>query len=259
MRTCAAPPVEAAFDPVLDPVLDPAFAAQVGAASDGADRANARRLSDALGQPHDLLRLRRLPSYDGEPDWVRAAFARAPFAVVRRALAAPGLIAVGVRGNGRAQRYGTWAKAGDIEAVIAPEDLVAASFQLDIERRALPAFVMLASVRDQAESLHAFSWGPTGSAGFELATGTPTVTATSDLDLLIRAAQRLSRERSAQLLIELESFAQRAGIRVDVQLETPSGGIALAEWAAGKARVMARHAQGPQLVSDPWAVATEQV
>ena len=254
MRTCAAPPV----DPAFDAAFDPALAAQVGAASDGADCANARRLSDARWQPHDLLRLRRLPSYDGEPDWVRAAFARAPFAVVRRASAAPGFVAVGMRGNGRAQRYGTWAEAGDIEAVIAPEDLLAASFQLHIERRALTAFVMLAGVRDEAKSLRTFSWGPTGSAGFELATGTPTVTATSDLDLLIRVAQKLSRERSAQLLIELESFAQRAGIRVDVQLETPSGGIALAEWGAGRARVMARHAQGPRLVSDPWAVLPPQ-
>jgi phosphoribosyl-dephospho-CoA transferase len=246
MRTCAAPP------------FDAAFAAQVGAASAGADGATAERLSDTRWRPHDLLRLRSLPSYDGEPDWVRLAFAHSPFAVIRRALAAPGFIAVGMRGDGRAQRYGTWAEAGDIEAVIAPEDLLAASFQLDVERRALPAFAMLASVRDEAQSLHAFSWGPTGSAGFELATGTPTVTATSDLDLLIRVPQKLSRERAAQLMIELESFAERARIRVDVQLETPSGGVALAEWAVGKTRVMVRHAQGPQLVSDPWAVSPPQ-
>jgi phosphoribosyl-dephospho-CoA transferase len=206
--------------------------------------------------PHDLLRLRRLPSYDGEPDWVRAAFARSPFAVVRRAVAAQGLVAVGMRGNGRAQRYGTWAEAGDIEAAIAPEDL-AESLPHD-GRHALPAFVMLASVRREAQSLHAFSWGPTGSAGFELATGTPTVTVTSDLDLLIRAPEKLSRDHAAQLLIELESLAKRAGIRVDVQVETPSGGIALAEWVTGKARVMVRHAQGPQLVSDPWAVSPAQ-
>ena len=81
----------------------------------------------------------------------------------------------------------------------------------------------------------------------------PTVTATSDLDLLIRTPRTLSRERATQMLTELELHAQHAGIRVDVQLETPAGGIALAEWAAGKPRVMARHAQGPQLIADPWA------
>ncbi|MGF6725531.1 phosphoribosyl-dephospho-CoA transferase [Paraburkholderia sp. GAS41] len=202
-------------------------------------------------RPHDLLRLRRLASFDSEPDWVRAAFAAAPFAVVRRAQSAFGVIAIGVRGHGRAQRYGTWAEAADVEAVIAPEDL-ADSLPADTERLALPAFALYADLRREAQSLAAFAWGPTGSVGFELASGVPTVTATSDLDLLIRAPRPLAREHAGQILSELESHAQRAGIRVDVQLETPAGGIALAEWAAGKPRVMARHAQGPRLLADPW-------
>jgi phosphoribosyl-dephospho-CoA transferase len=65
--------------------------------------------------------------------------------------------------------------------------------------------------------------------------------------------KRLPQESAAQILTELQTRAQKAGMRVDVQLETPAGGIALAEWAAGKPRVMARCAQGPQLVADPWA------
>ena len=224
VRTCAAPP----------------FAA------------NSELECNVRWQPHDLLRLRRLPSFDGEPDWVRAAFAAAPFAVVRRAQSALGVIAIGVRGNGRAQRYGTWAEAADVEAAIAPEDL-ALSLSADAERRALPAFALYAALRHEARCLDAFSWGPTGSVGFELVSSMPTVTATSDLDLLIRMPQTLSRERATQILSELESHAHSSGIRVDVQLETPAGGIALAEWAAGKPRVMARHAQGPQLIADPWA------
>jgi phosphoribosyl-dephospho-CoA transferase len=223
MRTCAAPP----------------FAA------------GSELQCDVRWQPHDLLRLCRLPAIDGEPDWVRAAFSCAPFAVVRRAQAAPGFIAIGVRGNGRAQRYGTWAHADDIEAAIAPEDL-AVSLPAEPERRALPAFTLYAALRHEARYFDAFLWGPTGSAGFELVSGVPTATATSDLDLLIRTPRPLSRERATQMLSELESHAQRAGIRVDVQLETPAGGIALAEWAAGKPRVMARHAQGPRLIADPW-------
>jgi phosphoribosyl-dephospho-CoA transferase len=216
--------------------------------------AGGERLCDARWQPHDLLRLRRLHRLDGEPDWVRHAFARAPFAVVRRAVAAPGFVAIGVRGNGRAQRYGTWAKAGDIEAALAPEDF-AASLPADTERCTLPAFALLAVLRHETGCLRAFSWGPTGSAGFELATHLPAVTVTSDLDLLMRAPDKLSRETATRILTELQTHAQHAGIRVDVQLETPAGGIALAEWATGKARVMARHAQGPRLVADPWAAA----
>jgi phosphoribosyl-dephospho-CoA transferase len=234
-----------------------ASAEPVSATSDGPVGTGVQHPGGGDWQAHDLLRLRRLPSFDGEPDWVRAAFARSPFAVVRRALAAPGLVAVGMRGSGRAERYGTWAKAADIEATIRPEEL-AAGAPADATRRALPAFALLAALCRDMQLLCEFSWGPTGSAGFELATGTPTVTATSDLDLLIRAPEKLSREAATQMSNELETHAQRAGIRIDVQLETPAGGIALAEWAAGKTRVMARHVQGPRLLADPWDLTAAQ-
>jgi phosphoribosyl-dephospho-CoA transferase len=229
MQTCAAPPF------ALDGALQ----------------------CDARWRPHDLLRLRRLPQRDGEPVWLREALLHAPFAVVRRAAAAPGFVAVGMRGTGRAQRYGTWAEADDILEAIAPEDF-AASQPASIGRRALPAFATLDVLRRDAETLQGFSWGPTGSAGFELATQIPTVSITSDLDLLIRTPQQLSRELATELLTELQAHALRAGSRVDIQLETPAGGVALVEWAAGKSRVMARHAQGPRLIADPWANSTAQ-
>jgi phosphoribosyl-dephospho-CoA transferase len=214
-------------------------------------------LCDARWRPHDLLRLFRLPQRDGEPEWVRDAFARAPFVVVRRAMAAPGFVAVGMRGTARAQRYGTWAETADIVEAISPEE-IAAGGPSAIGRRALAAFNTLDVLRREALTLRGFSWGPTGSAGFELATQIPTVTVTSDLDLLIRTPKDVSRELATQLFTELQAHALRAGSRVDIQLETPAGGVALAEWAAGKPRVLARHAQGPRLVADPWADITAQ-
>lgn len=215
--------------------------------------ANGQALSrDTRWRPHDLLRLRRLQQFDGEPAWVREAFARAPYAVVRRALAAEGVIAIGVRGVGRSQRYGTWASADDIEHVISPEALAHRSPAG--ERATLPAFAALAALQSEADGpLRGFVWGPTGSAGFELAAQVPTVSESSDLDLLIRTPSKLAHEDAVRLLGHLQALAQRAGIRVDAQLETPAGGVALAEWAAGKAQVMARDARGPQLVADPWA------
>jgi phosphoribosyl-dephospho-CoA transferase len=213
--------------------------------------------SDARWRPHDLLRLRRLPQLDDEPEWLREAFSRAPFAVVRRAVAAQGIVAVGVRGVGRAQRFATWAETDDILEAIAPEDF-AASWPAAIGRRALPAFTTLDVLRREASLLREFIWGPTGSAGFELATQICTVSVTSDLDLLIRTPDELSRELAAQLLTELQAHALREGSRVDIQLETPAGGVALSEWASGKSRVMARHAQGPRLVADPWTTSTVQ-
>ena len=213
------------------------------------------RSCDARWQPHDLLHLQQLPAFDDEPAWVRDAFARAPYAVVRRALAADGYVAIGVRGVERAQRYGAWVQADDIVSAVPPEALAQA--RPLAARAALAPFVALANLaasqHDATAPLSGFIWGPTGSAGFELATQTPAVTGASDLDLLIRTPEPLAQALACELLDQLQTAAQHVGIRVDAQLETPAGGVALAEWAGRKARVMARHARGPQLVADPWA------
>ncbi|WP_144137608.1 malonate decarboxylase holo-ACP synthase [Paraburkholderia sp. BCC1884] len=209
--------------------------------------------SDARWRPHDLLQLRSLSVFDDEPPWVREAFARAPYAVVRRALAADGFVAIGVRGVGRSQRYGTWAQLAEIVHAVSP-DMLAKAAPLD-GRATLPAFVAFHAMQSDPSGLLAgcFDWGPTGSVGFELTTQIPVVSVSSDLDLLIRTPEPLSLELAAALLNHLQTCGHRAGIRVDAQLETPAGGVALSEWAAGKARVMARHARGPQLIADPWA------
>jgi phosphoribosyl-dephospho-CoA transferase len=211
--------------------------------------------SDTRWRAHDLLKLRRLPELPGEPAWVRSAFARAPFAVVRRAEAAAGFVAIGLRGVQRNERYGAWAESSDIETVIAPEDL--AGMQPAVDRAPYPVYKILHAVH-QTRCLSAFTWGPTGSAGFELATGLPTVTSSSDLDLLIRTPTPLSIDTARALLDELSAHAARAGTRIDAQMETPAGGVALAEFASGKVRVLARGAQGPRLVADPWAASAFQ-
>jgi len=235
MRVCAAAP----------------FDISRGVPSAGA-AANAAA-SNVRWRPHDLLRLQYLRSFDDEPAWVRDAFARAPYAVVRRALGADGFVAIGVRGAARAQRYGTWAHQDDIVNAVPPESLLQA--QPADKRRGLPPFVALAALqRDARAPLAAFVWGPAGSAGFELATQTPSVTEASDLDLLIRTPEPLALNAARALFEQLQTLAQRTRIRIDAQLETPAGGVALAEWAAGKTRVLARHASGPRLIADPWAV-----
>ncbi|MFM0172772.1 malonate decarboxylase holo-ACP synthase [Paraburkholderia sediminicola] len=209
---------------------------------------------DARWRPHDLLHLQRLQAFDNEPSWVREAFGRAPYAVVRRAPAANGFVAIGMRGVGRSERYGTWASSADVVSAVSPEALAFSSTPL-AGRDALPAFTALAALQEDATGpLSAFVWGPTGSTGFELATHVPTVTASSDLDLLIRTHDKpLAQDFASELLDYLQTLAQRIGVRVDAQLDTPAGGVALAEWAAGKPRVLARHERGPQLVADPWA------
>jgi phosphoribosyl-dephospho-CoA transferase len=91
-------------------------------------------------------------------------------------------------------------------------------------------------------------WGVTGSVGFALATGIRTMRRDSDLDLLIRAPRRISRDQAAETIAVLEC----APVRVDVQVETAHGAFALAEWAAGSTRVLLKSESGPILVDDPW-------
>lgn len=201
--------------------------------------------------PHDLLRVRRLPSFDNAPSWLHDAFAYAPFGVVRRGTAPAGCVAVGIRGATRAQRYGAWVEHADVIDAVSPERLMSKAPHAG--REALPAFVALDALRRDGALLNTRVWGPTGSTGFELATGVATVTGSSDLDVLVRVPQPISCDAAAHLLDELREQGVRANVRIDAQLETPLGGVALAEWAQHKTRVMVRGPNGPFLTTDPWS------
>lgn len=200
-------------------------------------------------RPHDLLRLHPLPDLADAPPWVAEALSRAPFVVVRRAQAAPGRVAVGVRGATRSERYGTVIERAIIRAVHTPESLLGVA--PSPARATLVSFAVLRSLQS-APWLCRFVWGPTGSTGFELATGCATLSTTSDLDLLIRAPRPLSREAAQGIHDELAARALSAGIRIDAQLDTPAGGVALAEWASGRPRVLVRSNDGPYLSDAPW-------
>jgi phosphoribosyl-dephospho-CoA transferase len=169
--------------------------------------------------------------------------------VVRRAQSSAGMIPVGIRGAMRSQRHAALLRESGVLDCVTPEQLATAS--PGGQRGALPAFAALAAVRAPLQH-HALAWGPAGSAGFELATGIPTVSATSDLDLLVRIDERLAPATAAVLWDELRSVAAACGTHIDVQVDTPAGGFALAEYAAGKPRVLLRTNEGPRRVADPW-------
>ena len=206
-------------------------------------------------EAHDLLRLCDLPDARDRPDWLPDAFARAPFAVVRRAQAPAGFVAVGFRGTDRAQRYGTFVEHAAVEAVLSPEHL--RDRAVAAQRRTLKAFAALHALVEDA-CLDERAWGPTGSVGFELATMQPTATGSSDLDIVIRTPAPLSREDGLALRERVTRIERSIGVRIDAQLETPAGAIALSEWASGKQRVMARAAHGPSLIADPWQRASSR-
>ena len=201
--------------------------------------------------PHDLLQLSPgTPDFSDAPAWVGASLKRAPFVVVRRAVSVNGLIAVGIRGSTRSERFGSWLDPRYVERVVKPETLLA-NFEPSMTSGKLPAFALLEAIAPLCEAI-GYVWGPTGSAGFELASGCPTVTQTSDLDLLMRAPDPLDRATAKSFFDALSQTALDHGTRIDMQMQTREGAFSLAEFAHPGARVMMRCADGPKLVVDPW-------
>jgi phosphoribosyl-dephospho-CoA transferase len=200
--------------------------------------------------PHDLLRLApSTPDFSDAPAWVAASLKRAPLVVVRRAVPVSGLIAVGIRGEIRSERFGSWLDPRYVELVLRPE--VLRKLKPLMTRKSLPAFALLQAISPLCDAT-GYVWGPTGSVGFELASGCPTVTQTSDLDLLMRAPERLDRTTAKTLIDALSQAALDHRTRIDIQIQTRDAAFSLAEFAHAGARVMLRCADGPKLVADPW-------
>jgi phosphoribosyl-dephospho-CoA transferase len=127
----------------------------------------------------------------GCPAWVERSLQEAPFVVVRRANLFDGMIPVGVRGSSRQQRSAAYLAPKSIRNRITPEQLAANQGWLTNARtEEIPGFKVLAGIEEKLANLP-LAYGPTGSIGFELASGLPTATSTSDFDLLIRAPERL--------------------------------------------------------------------
>jgi phosphoribosyl-dephospho-CoA transferase len=205
------------------------------------------------GTIHDLIRPREpiaLTADAPAPSWLGPALQRAPWVVVRRGPVCDGKIPVGVRGPARRQRFAAFLSVADIAERLSLEDLVALFRAIEQERRdavsALAALARVAPVLAPRGS----RWGPGGSVGFEIATGVPTATSSSDLDLILHQDRRLEPGEAIDLRAALAEAAAPA--RIDVVLETPGGGVALADLAAMPGQVLVRTPDGPRLSADPW-------
>jgi phosphoribosyl-dephospho-CoA transferase len=198
-------------------------------------------------RPHDLLQLadprNAVPSY--APPWVATALSVAPWVVVRRAAAPAGRVAVGVRGTARSHRFAMEISDTAFLEVLAPEDLCSRAAEL---RPSLPAARALRAASTLLNGT-GLPWGPTGSVGFQLASGVRTVTSGSDLDLLLRPSQLAARAR----LIRLHVALQQLPVRVDCQVEIDDGAVALGELASEARRMLLRSPTGPRLMPAPWS------
>jgi phosphoribosyl-dephospho-CoA transferase len=194
-------------------------------------------------RPHDLVRLADPDEIltGTDPAWVACALAAAPWAVIRRSDAPAGHLAVGVRGPARHQRHAMLIPARAAACIARPEDLRPAASIIAPET---PALAALRECRPILDGL-GHPWGPTGSAGFELATGRPATTPASDLDLLIRLGTLSEFTRASAVAHQLF----RLPTRVDCHLETGHGAVALAELATQPDKIVLRTSDGPRLVT----------
>jgi phosphoribosyl-dephospho-CoA transferase len=177
---------------------------------------------------HTLVRIRgphalAMASGSNLPDWAVESLQRAPWVVVRRAPIHGGWVPVGVRGELRRQRFAAWLSPDEALELATPRMLVSRK-----AARAVAPFTALPRI-ERIMREHGFGelWGPGGSVGFELASGKPTVTVSSDLDLVVE----LDRPDLIATSRSLWNALSALPVRVDVLLETPQGAVALSEYA----------------------------
>ena len=167
-----------------------------------------------------------------------------PWVVVRRSQAASGLIAVGVRGDNRGERWAAFCEKTLVREIVRPEELVCTSNDM----RRTPALRAFQAMTERWADL-ALPWGPGGSVGFELASGRRVTTEASDLDLVIRAQQRINVEEARFLLERTQGLE----VKIDVRVETPVCGFALEEYVlVSSAKILLRYPDGGWLGEDPW-------
>ncbi len=192
---------------------------------------------------HDLLwgmTPEQLPA--DAPQWAIDSLAVGQPVVVRRAVSAEGLVAVGVRGVLREQRLAAFMAIDSIACRVSPEALCHVESGRD-----LPVMHALRQLRPVLDDC-GWVWGVSGSAGFELASGCAAMHERSDLDLILRTPQLITRNQARKLVAVFD----QAICRVDMQLQTPFGAVALREWASTSARVLLKNTHQACLVSDPW-------
>jgi phosphoribosyl-dephospho-CoA transferase len=205
-------------------------------------------------QVHDLLSIDSdclTADCLAQPSWVNETFISCPWVVVRRGQAPAGQIAVGVRGATRSERWAAFAREDQIKKIVRPEEVLVMN-QSSTQIHRTPALKVLQEVIERWLGL-SLPWGPTGSVGFELATGRQVTTEMSDLDLAIRATNQIDTEWASFLWDRLAGLQAR----LDVRVETPACGFSLEEYAhASAARILLRYPGGLRLGDDPWSLMT---
>ena len=193
---------------------------------------------------HDFVWVDSEASLLGEiAPWVDGVWSKSLPLVVRRDVQAenPELLPVGIRGVKRSERCAVWVDPKHIIRRITPREVL--SYLKGTPFRTMP----VETLRILASRSWSFAWGPTGSCAYSLVTNTCFMRKESDLDIVIRSRERLTREA----LETWFSVTEECPARVDTQIDTGLGAFALREWM-GTDTVLFKTVTGPRLVRDPW-------
>ncbi len=203
--------------------------------------------------PHDLLWVPNqaaLATVEPMPRWATAAWiALAPVVVRREHLDATGLVPVGLRGKQRNQRLRAYLDStAGIHCCIKPEELARRQAWFEqpqqLQSPAISALMRIAPYLDRTGLV----WGPTGSAGFTLASGISTLHAGSDLDIVVRCCRPFTQEQVDALHCALACSA----CKVDLQVDTGHGGFSFLEWTGKAGVVLLKTNFGPIFTNTPW-------
>jgi phosphoribosyl-dephospho-CoA transferase len=178
---------------------------------------------DTPHRVHDLILLRSGDVETAcmvESPWVRPALRHTPWAVVRCAPAPTGRLAVGVRGTAREERWGGLIELSKV-VLMKRRSQLRSSLAHD-SRRTIPALKALTFVETVLAHMD-LDWGPAGSVGFELATGSPVVSEGSDLDVVLFTSRRIDAVTARDIRLALAA----SPVKVDLRIETPFCGFSL--------------------------------
>ncbi len=208
-------------------------------------------------RPHDLLEVdpERFIATEGRGksirEWVEERLLAIPFVVVRRYMVMETKIPVGIRGEERNQRWAAFCHCAWVKKIITPPQLLQGAVS-ESRAQAIPALRSLLLLKDRWRDFD-LPWGPGGSIGFELATGRQAASPNSDLDIVIYADTRITKEAARRLCaMTLDLPAE-----VDIRVETPRCGFSLQEYSNSNSDILLRTPTGGMLGRDPWQHTSE--
>ncbi|MEI9974967.1 MAG: malonate decarboxylase holo-ACP synthase [Ignavibacteriota bacterium] len=204
-----------------------------------------------LVRPHYLLKVDPDSMIAaGVPESAQVHLRMSRCVVVRRGAGSEPGIPIGIRGAERNQRWAALCQPSWITRVVRPPELLQ-SVVPRARSQAVPALRALEILKSRWRDRR-LVWGPGGSVGFELATGIPVTSQTSDLDIIVYADTPMTKDE-AKLLCD---GASDLNVDVDIRVETPRCGFSLREYAReSPAPILLRLPGQVRLGSDPWGLA----